>query len=265
MPSVIGRGVAVEVDPVDGGRITSLWAHGREWLAPSGQRPQIESFVEAGTGGWDDIVPTVEACRLPDGTQLRDHGDVWRQAWTVISTTASRLVMRTDLTSLPVIIERRIEESPSGLRLSWMASTTSVDPIPLLWSAHPLFAAPPGTRLETGVQVLTSEHPCRGTPVATPDGIDSIGAGQTLKAFASGEACATVAHPDGRGIRFTWDPAQLPHLGLYWDRDAFTDTPVVAIEPTTGPSDSAARALAALPTLSWERALTWWIEVSVVG
>lgn len=253
-----GDGITAVVDPEHGARIVSLTAHDREWLSPS--RPDGSGpFVHAGTGGWDEAIPTVEACEL-DGTALPDHGDVWNSVWEAVDT-GNSVTTTTDLRSVPVRLRREISATPTGLRLSYTATTTSIDPVAFLWSAHPLFRAEPGSVMRMTEQLLTEEYPSRGRRVRIPAGIDAIAADAALKAFASGLAEASVVHPDGAAVTLSWDPGLLPYLGLYWDRGEFSTGPVMAIEPTMAPTDSAARA-ESLWTVTATAPKSWWLDVT---
>ena len=258
-----GAGIDLLVDVSDGARITSLRAGGREWLAPGGPRSGT-AFVQRGSGGWDEAVPTVAACVLADGTVLPDHGDAWRGDWAVTSRGADHLETTVRLASLPVTLRRRISATATGIRLSYSATTDRREPMPLLWAAHPLFAAEPGTRIAVdGGPGLVEEYPRRGRPLAW-DAHRAAGHG-ALKAFTRGShSSARVVHPDGNALRLDWDPRRLPHLGLYWDGDEFTSTPVVAIEPSTGRGDSAALAAAEgrVRMLSSAAPLHWWLEAT---
>ena len=238
-----GGGIELLLDPADGGRITSLVAHGREWLAPSSPRVPTESFVDAGTGGWDECAPTVRPGILPDGTVLRDHGDAWRSPWTEGS--------RVDLPSVGVTLERTLSATPTGVRMDYRA--TSRRDVPLLWCAHPLFAAPPGTRIVAAAE-LTAEYPTV-EQIDWPTSIDEVSG--AIKAFADVQE-ASIWHADGVELRMRWS---LPHAGFYWDSSEFTSSPVVAIEPTTGRSDSAVDILDTLPVVRAEEPLRWWIEL----
>ena len=188
MPSFAANGIALAVDAADGGRITSLTAHGRQWLAPSLPRSAAESFVVAGTGGWDEVAPTVQASTLPDGAVLRDHGDAWRTAWSVLADTPAELAMAVDLPSVGVRLERRIRAAECGVRLDYRATSESAAPVPLLWCAHPLFDASGGARIVASGQ-LTGEYPERGIPVAWPAGVGP----SALKAFTTGVTTASIA------------------------------------------------------------------------
>jgi galactose mutarotase-like enzyme len=265
MPSVSGGGITVQVDVADGARITSLTSCGREWLAPSGPRsPGV--FVQPGSGGWDEVVPTVAACTLPDGRQLGDHGDAWQAGWVLDSADELHVQTSVRLTSVPISLTRRIEATATGLRLSWLATTDAAVPVPLAWCAHPLFTADAGTRLVAAAPQhrLIEEYPHRGRSRDWPGAVGAT----AIKAFTAGaRSSAAVVHADGDTLTLAWDPELLPHLGLYWDGGEFTDRPVVAIEPSTAFGDSAARALAEgrIRMLGPGRPFHWWLSVAATS
>ncbi|MEA9985783.1 hypothetical protein [Subtercola sp. RTI3] len=247
MVDVAGGGIQLVIDVRDGARITSLIAHDREWLAPSRPREDGESFVAAGTGGWDEIAPTVGACVLADGTEMRDHGDAWRQPWHVEGNT-----MSVYLPTVGVTLHRTISATPVGLRFDYKATTESESPVPFLWALHPLFDATAGLRVVATGALINDE----GSRVNWPSTTER---GTAIKAFASGLAVASVVTPDGRALHMSWS---LPHVGFYWDDGVYSDGPVIAIEPTTGRSDFASQVWDHLPTVRAGRPLTWWVEIT---
>lgn len=256
-----GGGIAARIDLADGGRLTRLSARGREWLAPSGARVPGD-YLQEGSGGWDEIAPTVSACVLADGSVLADHGDLWQTRWTLASADATHVEAAVTLTSIPVVLSRRIETTHDGLRLSYSATADSNRPVPFLWCAHPLFAAEPGTRLRVpGDPGLVEEYPARGRDREWPSRVGAT----AIKAFAGPVSTASVVHANGDALTLSWDPALLPYLGLYWDGGEFTTTPVVAIEPSTGFGDSAARAESEglVRLLEPHRPFRWWITIAV--
>lgn len=257
-----GGGISVEIDLEGGGRLTSLVALGRQWLAPGGERTPGD-YVQAGSGGWDEVVPTVSACVLADGTVLADHGDAWQTPWTLVSADDTHVEATVTLSSLPITLSRRVEATDAGLLLSYTASAAGDRPVPLLWCAHPLFAAGPGTRIRVhGDPALVEEYPGprrrRGWPTSVTDA--------AVKAFTVEPVSgAAVVHPGGEALTLGWDPSLLPYLGLYWDGGEFTSTPVVAIEPATGYGDSAARAESdgLVRVLTPGTPFRWWLTIAV--
>ena len=260
--SLSGGGITVETDLVDGARLTRLTALGRQWLAECGPRSPGD-YVQPGSGGWDEIAPTVSAGVLSDGTELADHGDAWQSTWTLVSESATHVEASVRLTSLPITLARRIDASDAGIRLSYTATTDSERPVPLFWCAHPLFSAHPGTRIRVADDPpLVEEYPgpraARGWPGDVGD--------TAIKAFTAAPASgASVEHANGDTLALAWDPALLPYLGLYWDGAEFTSTPVVAVEPATGYGDSAPRAVAEgrVRLLHAGVPFRWWMTLTV--
>lgn len=257
----------VVIEPEQGGRITSIRGAGREWLAPASPRDPAAGFSDAGSGGWDEVSPTVAACRLPDGRELLDHGDTWRLPWSVLDCGVQHCTMSVALTSLPLTLTRTIVVAPDRVRLEYSAESSDAESsdsdVPLLWSAHPLFAAHPGTRIETDATMITEDYPRTALPVewAGSLAIDDVSGAQ--KWFAANATFAGIRHADGSLLEMTWSSATLPRLGLFWDTGVFEPHPVVALEPTTGRRDDASAIIDELPRVSPGRSLTWWVELRV--
>jgi galactose mutarotase-like enzyme len=277
----VGEGpLRVVVDSARGGRLTSLTCDGREWLAPTGARDlertpgSATPFVRPGMGGWDEVIPTVAATGLPDGRRLGDHGEAWWRPWTIEASSVEALTMSVRLTSLPLTLRRTVQVTGRTLRLSYTVEvdTTAVGPTPVLWSAHPQFDAPGGTRLVLGRGPTTArvEYPAgRGALVLDDrDVLAELPAGTALKAFVDpGTAVDTagLVHADGAALTLRWDARAVPYLGLWWDNGCCASTPVIAVEPCTGFGDDAAEALArgmilSLPPGARHR---WWVQVEV--
>ena len=273
-----GRGLRMLVDPAHGGRIVSLRHDEHEWLAPSTPAPAgATAFVHAGTGGWDEALPTVTP-----GAGLPDHGDLWNTVWEVVEATPSTLTLAGFSASADVRLERTITATGDGLELRYRASTTADTDRSFLWSAHPLVAAERGTTFDLpGVTELTEEHPVRGRARTAPRPSWAAGSErQGVKAFvpsssldrtagpdaaaaadaADAAVAASITRADGRRLTLTWDPDEIPWLGLYWDTGEFSTGPVIALEPTSAGTDSAEREADGW-TVRAGRPLTWTIAV----
>lgn len=259
--------VHMRIDPPDGGRIVSLSAHGREWLTGSGPRDSCAGFDQPGGGGWDEISPTIRATTYGDHI-LADHGEAWRRPWFVVARSDRSITTEVDLTTLPIRLQRTITATNDGVLLTYRAQALTTRELPFFWSAHPVFRAPPGTRvvLHRPCSWLHGEYPEAG-PIGMPtDGsIDAIPDGQALKAFVDVlQSWAEIRLPDGAGIRIAWGGECLQHLGLYWDRGEFSREAVIGIEPTTARSDSLAEAIESgqIVRLSPRAPVTWWMQVA---
>ncbi|WP_111765949.1 hypothetical protein [Nakamurella deserti] len=279
--STVGDGpLRVVVDAARGGRLTRLTCDGREWLAPT-RAPdedrvpgETTPFVRPGMGGWDEVIPSVAATTLPDGRRLADHGEAWRRPWTIEASSAEVLTMSVRLTSLPLTLRRTVQVTGRTLRLTYSveADAAAAGPTPVLWSAHPQFDAPAGTRLVLGRGPIPAriDHPAgRGEMVLDDrDVLAELPAGTAVKAFVQpGTAVdtATLIRPDGTVLTLRWDARALPYLGLWWDNGCCAQTPVIAVEPCTGLGDDAAAAVVTGRILSLPPGghHSWWLHTEV--
>ena len=153
-----GRVEAVVV-PRRGAKIASLRTGGREWLLqprpplPPPARPG-SSFVKAEMCGWDEMVPTVDACQLPDGTRLPDHGEAWTADWKV-ARDGDTLLAEARGTVLPWRLRRRISVDGEDLLVDYELGVTGSEPVPLMWTAHPQFAVGSDTLVHLPPSVTT--------------------------------------------------------------------------------------------------------------
>ena len=159
-----GGGTRVRVVPALGGKLASIFAAGREWLWTSDVIQPAEpvdgaSYVEtADTGGYDECFPTVAPCQLPSGVSrfgglsLPDHGELWSQrAEIAIQTQADgqRATCTWTGRRMPYVFTRGIYVNAVGVVvLDYAVRNTGTEPLPYIWSAHPLFPLAPTTRLD---------------------------------------------------------------------------------------------------------------------
>ncbi|RFA20592.1 hypothetical protein [Subtercola boreus] len=283
-----GGGLSCVVDTERGARIVNLTsaaagAGRHEWLAPSTDTwPPRETeggvvpFVREGMGGWDEACPTVAATTLGTGARLSDHGEAWRVPWMVEEETPHLLTTSVRLQSLPVRLSRTISATADGLRLVYIATTTALRPVPLLWSAHPQFAADLGDTVQlrgSNEDHLIEEYPRPGVRhglglAATPV-LQGLSPGRSLKVFVETAVMgavggATLHRASGGELQMRWGSAAPLHLGVFWDRQEFAGSSIIAIEPSTGFGDAAGAAEKAgrIALLEQDRPLQWWIEVA---
>lgn len=279
--SLAGGGLRAKVRPAEGGRIVSLRGAGREWLVPDRSASQARltgpltapgrvglgpGFVRPGMGGWDECLPTIAPCTL-DGRRFPDHGEVWSRAWVVRAVGLGRIELEVALEAVPLVLRRSVIATARGLRLDYELESTARVPQPVLWSAHPQFAAN-GVRLETDPASETLVG-ADLRPVSWPGAaVTDLPDGSGIKLFApvgTRVSRAELTHVSGARLRMSWDPDQLPYLGLWWDNRQCASVPAVAIEPTTGLGDDAAQAAGAglVRVVGPRESLRWHIDLSV--
>jgi galactose mutarotase-like enzyme len=267
--------------PSVGARLVSLFDRQAnfEWLVgPQGPLTAAgygASFVDQDLNGWDEMLPTINACAYPGdgpfaGRWLPDHGEVWSVPWQLDSAQATpdqaSLVLSVVSRALPARLTRTIHlAQPDLLELQYRMQNLGPAPFHYIWAAHPQFLAYADTLIRLPGEVnqvinVTSQPPWGqpGQPYHWPQAIaqdqkayrlDQVGPVElkTCRKFylppEQPVSWAALERPaQGCSLRLEWHPAELPYLGIWVDEGAFSRFPVVALEPTTGYYDSLALA-----------------------
>ena len=271
--SLCNEYVELTVAPQVGGRVVSLRdrKRGIAWLVsgaterskPDGPAADWSSFERA---GWDECFPNLATGTADSHGPLSDHGELWSRVWDVVS--------HEDQIEL-------VAQSPRGdytfrrvLRLVGNQVVADYDvyinsgpAYEFIWSMHPLLPGdadarallPNGT--ETTVEhsslpgIIPGDRLAWGEPPPLLGGwrlgerpSDSL----ALKLFTdSGAASSATVARQGAALRFDFDRAELPHLGIWLNYGAWpasndhgTGDVHLAVEPCTAGSDSLETAVA---------------------
>jgi|HubBroStandDraft_2_1064218.scaffolds.fasta_scaffold81990_2 galactose mutarotase-like enzyme len=207
------------------------------------------------------------------------------------------ITLRGECFSLPLALDRTLTltESAKGwhLLVNYMLTNTGKIPAPWSWAAHPLWAVDAGDIIElpesiTALRVEGSgggRLGVAGDQVAWPvakrakGGLADLSVAQSRrsrfadKLFAGPLAadenwCALLRPQAGLRIRFSFDTATMPYLGLWlcyggWPERRGAKQMCVAMEPSTAPVDSLAK------TGEWSRVLgagehiSWQMRVDI--
>jgi hypothetical protein len=288
-----GGGTRVRIVPALGGKIASLEALGRQWLWVNDAAPQRDPvdgapYVEtADTGGYDECFPTVSACHLPSGVRrfgglsLPDHGELWAQrAEVAVETSAAgqRAVCTWEGRRLPYTFTRTVQVTDLGaVVIRYGLRNTGADPLPFIWSAHPLLPLTASTRLDLpiGARVrvwahhgdalrgLASEfrwpHARLERRIADLSQPDSLGRHFACKLFLEmppGSGVVAVEEGEVR-LEVAFDERAVPNLGLWLNKRDWSPFARgkrhanLAFEPCIGAPDSLAEALGAWQSAHW--------------
>jgi len=101
--------------------------------------------------GIDEIFPTMTECKMPAGefkdARLHPHGDLYRKKWTY-SMDNGILSMQTTGFKLPYVFKRTVHLDKSSLVLDYAVTNNSEQPLPYIYTFHPIFSASTGSKLE---------------------------------------------------------------------------------------------------------------------
>jgi galactose mutarotase-like enzyme len=233
----------LEITPERGGRITSLRLGGEELLERGigVDNPSAEGFVEGGAQGWDEMVPNVDAT-----DSLPDHGEAWRMPWTVVEEGDGWVLMRCAGHVVPWELERRIELSDGGVRVSYVYTNLGAYPQHAYWCAHPLF------RFEVGMEI--------GVPGG--EKLSRLAPGTSKKVFLPKGSidCVRLGWKSGAAIEQAWDASLTPYVGVWVCNGDLGGYHQVAVEPATGGNDRPDPG-APPPVLEPGEQFRWWLEI----
>lgn len=269
-----------------GARLTSLFNRNdqREWLSQPRHRtfergPEYGSlFTETDHYGWDEMCPTVDACRFPGdpflGEEVPDHGELWTLAWDVIESSDTRIHQRVKSERFGFTFERDLRVEGAALRSEYTCVVASEVAVPLLWALHPQFTMKDGSRLvlpglrstvfDTSLSAEVRDATWLGDAVVERD----VAKGEDRMFYLRPEDHANEAaliDETGSWLKLAWDRTFAPYLGIWMDHAHYTPGRVMAIEPTNGFFDDLSRAHqqgTLVPFQPGER-VSWWVELTI--
>lgn len=263
----------VKVIPLSGGKIQSVFEKRSqaEYLYQAEREKFIRpvygmSFDESDLSGFDDMFPSISACRYPEapwrGVSLPDHGEVWALPWSCAAD-GDALELSCDGVKLPYRLSKRIRFSGvNTLELLYRAQNLSSFPLKFIWAAHPLINIDESSEALLPAEVERIFHTYDGPDqpnafgrigtwaeekgrygaIADP-GRDSCGKFYVLGKLPRGE-CAVYSNNTRRYVRFRYSAEQLPYLGVWFNWNGYTvPQKNMALEPCTGAPDAIDAAL----------------------
>jgi hypothetical protein len=157
----------VRIIPALGGKIASLHVGGREWLWLGGALPDREPTDAAApaeteaAGGYHECFPTAAACTVPSGvrryggTTLPNRGELWTHRPTVSVETRSDGQHATCVwhgSRMQYQFTREVHVTGTGdVRMRYVVENVGGDPLPFVWSAHPVLRLTDVTKLDLPV------------------------------------------------------------------------------------------------------------------
>lgn len=255
----------VEVDPFRGGDVLSVVDRGTgaellfrtPWRAradavSAGRHRPVSSdtwadWLEGYRGGWQILCPNAGPARVRNGVRLGFHGEASTVTWRVTSLSAVHVTMETELFTVPLVLERRIELAGAAVRIVDLIRNESPVTVEFDYVSHPAFAgalAEPGVSLSAPNCVLRSVTEAGdSSPPLVPEMANLASTGSFLGWLEGDGVGDVLLHHAGRGagVRVQWDRRQLPFAWVWIEMGGTTGFPwfgrarVVAVEPASTP------------------------------
>ncbi|MWV47225.1 DUF4432 family protein [Paenibacillus sp. HJL G12] len=286
--------------PQLGSKIISLQNRltGREWLTQAegvlGNKGYGSPFADSDGSGWDEMFPTINACRYPEypwmDAELPDHGEVWSLPWRA-EMTEDKLECSVQGVKLPYLLRKTYAfPAEDCLRIDYAVTNLGSFPFSFLWAAHPLFCIEEGMEIHvpeglTQIAVSYSEHgrlgktgevrpwpqPSADQPQIRLDRTEGREEATAEKFYFTGalpEGRASLYDPRKReGLTIAFPKEKVPYLSIWANYGGYQGQYHLALEPATGFLDDLAYAMerksvaAVLPGETY----TWHLEVSWMG
>lgn len=244
-------------EPEQGGKWRSLKDRrtGYEWFWRNPHLSIVpiqygDSFIaKHDTGGWDEVFPSVSPCG-----NIPDHGDLVQLPWHVEAQTENRLTLSVEGRCLPFHFSRTVEVEGTWIHCVYRLENTGTGPFNWLWCAHPLFPLAGDTRLQVENQydVLFAFGATRELERKVLRLEELPWSGESAWAVKLFSRCGevdriTLQQPGGAELRISWDANEVPYLGLWINRGAWSGSGSppyfnTCIEPATLPVDDLSQA-----------------------
>ena len=237
--------ISLVILPEFGGRIANLKLDGcAEWIsqpsAPLVARNVGDNFIRPEISGWDEMVPTTDACRSLDGLHdLPDHGEVWSQSWRVEGSNSTSAAMSIKLSTRTLELWRKVslvssEMKQSRVTIEYRIANVGKVNVPAFWSSHPLFSAANITQVQI--------HPKIGLEQTTPPMplIEQTFLPQNLSQNTSVEYWCkpetaiekiTLTRSTGEHLSLSWDKSEVPYFGIFVDNQEYAKEMVISPQP----------------------------------
>ena len=263
----------LECLPGDGARLRRLAYDGRDLLTPPPPaflppRRDWGAYETRPVYGYDDCMPTVDACRHPTlDWSVPDHGEICWLPWQVRAGATLDCAVRSR--RMPLEFRRRLEFD--GPRLAWRFEARNEGPAPMPFQ-HVMHALMPpdaiaGLQLpdfeEAYDEIRRAPAPFK-TPAAAADAILNLPRGRyamlLLRKVRDGRMALRLQ--SGALLRIQFPADMFPTLGIWWNRSGYPDEDgcrrsECAFEPIPGSRSSLADAAAECLTVPPRSALTW--------
>ena len=237
--------ISLIILPEFGGRIASVKIDGcAEWIsqpsAPLVARSVGDDFIRPEISGWDEMVPTTDACRSLDGLHdLPDHGEVWSRPWRVEECNSTSVALSIKLSTRTLELWRRV----SLVSSEWKQSTAVMEyritnvgkvSVPAFWSSHPLFSAANITHVQIHPKI-DLEQTAPLMPLIEQTFLpQNLSQNTSVEYWCKPETAIekiTLTRSTGEHLCLSWDKSDVPYFGIFVDNQEFAKEMVISPQP----------------------------------
>lgn len=269
--------ISLSILPEFGGRITSVKLDGyQEWIsqpsAPLVARNVGDNFIRPEISGWDEMVPTTDACQSLDGLyDLPDHGEVWSRPWKVEESNSISAALSVELTTRTLKFWRKVsltssDTNQSRIMIDYQITNIGKANVPAFWSSHPQFSAAGIIQVQIYPRIDLEQ-----TSPQIPQ-IEQTFLPQNLLQHTSVEYWCkpedavervTLMRSTGEQLSLSWNKREVPYFGIFVDNKEYAKEMVISPQPAIAHrvSERNAEATHRVRILAPEESIRWSLQM----
>ncbi len=269
--------ISLSILPEFGGRIASVKLDGcREWIsqpwAPLVARNVGDNFIRPEISGWDEMVPTTDACQSLDGLHdLPDHGEVWSRPWKVEESNSISAALSVELTTRTLKFWRKIsltssDTSQSHVTIDYEITNVGKAHIPAFWSCHPLFSAADITQVQIHPRIDLEQTAPQIPYIEQTFLPQNLLQNTSVEYWCKPEDAVeriTLMRSTGEQLSLSWNKREVPYFGIFVDNKEYAKEMVVSPQPAIAHRVSERNAEAAhkVRILAPEESIRWSLQI----
>lgn len=249
------------------------------------------NFEDYDTSGWDEAYPTIDKCRYPYDSELKnsvmpDHGELWSIPWkyTVEGDTLKATVSSPEF---KYIFTRSITLKDNNIHAEYEVKNIGNDVFYGIWAFHCLLACDEHTEfILKNVNEVMNVHESEilgkvGQVHTYPetktlkgasyrlDKINPVSANKTEKFYVNGELkkgeAGIILNKGRLLLTLNFPEDKIPYLGVWVDEGGFKGEYNCALEPTNGFYDSVelASKYNKLANIKPDESKVWYLNITI--
>ncbi|MHB1686743.1 MAG: hypothetical protein ACYCVH_05140 [Ignavibacteriaceae bacterium] len=232
-------------------------------------------FSKFDVSGFDDCFPTIDSCVINSlknkysKYNFPDHGELWSRAWKY-STSENSITFEIKGVNFNYVFFKQFQLEGNRVLVTYKVKNLSSDPLPYIWSAHPLLNVKEGDKIIIPEEIELVYLNWVSDPTIGSHGdfvswpflskvekkidyswVRGKNHNLALKCYTEkiANGYAGVYFPEKEeSIFFSFDTKKIPFLGIWicyggWPEDSDNKHFTIGLEPTNGRPDSLAEAI----------------------
>lgn len=271
--------ISLSILPEFGGRIASVKLDGcQEWIsqpqAPLVPRNVGDNFIRPEISGWDEMVPTTDACQSLDGLHdLPDHGEAWSRPWRVEGSDSTSATLSVELTTRTLKFWRRVSlissnKERSLVMIDYQLTNLGETEVPAFWSCHPLFSAADVSHVQIHPRIDLEQTAPQIPQIEQTFLPQNLLQNTSVEYWCKPEDAVeriTLMRSTGEQLNLSWNKKEVPYFGIFVDNKEYAKEMVISPQPAIAHrvSERTAEATNRIRILAPKESIKWSLQLAL--